>query len=141
MHQKLFLDVNVFVAVVNKEYPAYESCSRVLSLASKSNYQLYCTTLTLGIVFYFAEKKFGREEAKKKLAVLSNHIQIAHCGELENRQTLANKKVFDYEDSLQYYSALNSNCSYLISLNTQDFPFAKIPVVSPIDFLIHHASR
>lgn len=54
---KIFVDANILVAVFNKEYPAYDSCARVLSLAGKNNIELVCSTLSLGIAFFFAEKK------------------------------------------------------------------------------------
>ena len=138
---KVFIDANILVAIVNKEYPAFDGCARVLSLANKSNFQLYCTTLSLGIVFYFAEKKFGSAKAKEKMAVLSQHIKISNCGDLENKSALANKKVEDYEDGLQYYAAINSNCQYIVSLNKKDFHFAEILVLKPLDFLFEVASK
>lgn len=41
----------------------------------------------------------------------------------------------DFEDFLQYQSALEVKCDCIISRNVKDFGFSKIPVVSALDFL------
>lgn len=51
---KVFVDANILVAVFNKEYPAYDSCSRVLSLAGNDGIEIYYSTLSLGIAYYVA---------------------------------------------------------------------------------------
>jgi predicted nucleic acid-binding protein len=41
----------------------------------------------------------------------------------------------DFEDAIQYYSALSSQCDMLISRNEKDFKTAQIPVLNAMDFL------
>lgn len=41
----------------------------------------------------------------------------------------------DYEDALQYYSALTRNVDVIITRNTRDFVHASIPVLTPDEFL------
>lgn len=42
----------------------------------------------------------------------------------------------NFEDSLQYFSALKSECSILITRNGKDFKDAQIPVMTPDEYLI-----
>ena len=53
---KVFLDANILVSVLNKEYPVFTYSSRVLSLADHSKYKFYTSPLCLAIAYYFAEK-------------------------------------------------------------------------------------
>lgn len=62
---KIFLDANVLVAVVNREYPAFTACAKILSLADRPDITLITSTLSLAIAWYFAEKKKGEALAKK----------------------------------------------------------------------------
>ena len=62
------------------------------------------------------------------------------CNVLPVNQTVleqAMKSGFsDFEDAVQYYSALqNRNCSIIISRNTKDFHSSIIKVISPDEFL------
>ena len=41
----------------------------------------------------------------------------------------------DYEDSLQYFSALRHECDVIITRNVKDFTESVIPVLTPDEFL------
>jgi len=131
---KVFIDANILVAVFNKEYPAYDSSARVLSLAGKQGVELVCSTLSLGIAFYFAEKRCGRKRALEKIATLCKHISISPCGSLEVQKALEHKDV-DFEDALQEASALGAGCDLIVTLNAKDFWFSKLEQYHPEYFL------
>jgi predicted nucleic acid-binding protein len=132
---RIFLDANVLVSVVNKEYPAFTACARVLSLADRPGFILFTSSLSLAITWYFAEKKHGRVQARKKIENLLAHIQISDCGPKETGDALRLKTAEDFEDALQYFSALNSGCQTVVTSNTGDFHFSVIPVFEPDDYL------
>jgi predicted nucleic acid-binding protein len=131
---KVFVDANILVAVFNKEYPAYDSSARVLSLAGRQGIELVCSTLSLGIAFYFAEKRCGRKRALEKIATLCKHISISPCGTSEVQKALEHKDV-DFEDALQEASALNAGCDMILTLNGRDFWFSKMEHYHPEVFL------
>ncbi|HLF33367.1 MAG TPA: PIN domain-containing protein, partial [Cyclobacteriaceae bacterium] len=60
---KVFLDANILVSVLNKEYPVFSYSARLLQLALTKKFQLYTSPICLAIAFYFAEKKSGRKKA------------------------------------------------------------------------------
>jgi len=132
---RLFLDANVLVSVLNKEYPLFTYSSRILSLASnRSKYQVYISPICLAITFYFAEKKHGRQLAKQKIDLLCHHILIATNLKDGVTKTLHNKKIHDFEDGLEYYAAKESNCDCIITEDTSDFYFSEIEVVDCKEF-------
>ena len=135
---KAFLDANVIVSVLNKEYPAFPFTSRILSSADDPNIQLVTSSVCLAIAFYFAEKKHGRNIAKSKILLLLQHIDIADCGKKEATQAVQNKKVHDFEDGMQYYAALNAQCDCIVTSDTDDFYFSEIDVLEPEKFLRKH---
>ena len=132
---KVFLDANILVSVLNKEYPVFTYSARLLSLIDNSKYELYTSPICLAIAFYFAEKKSGRKEAKSKIAVLSSKIKIAEADRKIVLQAAEDKSVEDFEDGLEYYSAIKAGCKYLITEDNGDFHFSKIPVLSAQQFL------
>ena len=130
-----FLDANVLVTVLNKEYPGFTDSARVLSLAGKKGIQLYTSPLCLAIAWYFAGKKSGEKLAAEKARLLMENLSLAGVGEEEVRQCLADKKVRDLEDGMEYYAAKNAGCTHLITFDTGDFHFAAMPVCTPEAFL------
>ena len=53
---KIFLDANILVSVLNKEYPVFINSSRIISLADNARFRLYTSPICLAIAFYFSEK-------------------------------------------------------------------------------------
>jgi len=132
---KIFLDANIIVSVLNKEYPVYSYSSRILSLVDDKNFEVYTSALCLAIAFYFAEKKSGTTEAKRKIEILSQKLGITDVGNEEVVKAVANKKVRDFEDGLEYYSALKNKCKYIITEDISDYHFSEISVLDSKAFI------
>ena len=132
---KIFIDANIIVSVLNKEYPLFSYSSRVLSLCSNSKFELFTSPVCLAIAFYFSEKKSGNTLARKKVEMLCENISITDTGESIVRKAIANKKVHDFEDGLEYYSALGSGCKCIVTEDTNDFYFSEIDVLTSERFL------
>lgn len=131
---RIFLDANILVSVLNKEYPLFTYTSRIVSLADKSKFNLYTTPVCLAIAFYFAEKKYKSLAAKNKIGILCEHINISDVTKNTVSKTLQNPAVNDFEDGLEYYSALESKCDCIITEDIEDFYFSKIEVIRGEDF-------
>lgn len=137
---RIFLDANVLVSVLNKEFPTFPHSSRVLSLTENSRFQVFTSPLCLAIAYYFAEKKSGETLAKKKLSLLSKNLRITEMNEKTTRLA-AKSKIDDFEDALQYYSALESKCEYIITENTKDFYKCDLEVFDCEQFLQRVVSK
>lgn len=135
---KVFLDANVLVAVLNKEYPVFSYAARILSLADHPKFTIYTSPVCLAIAYYFAEKKTSSKVAKTKISLLLEHIQIAENGRLGVLKTLENKKVLDFEDGLEYYAAVENDCKCIVTENLKDFHFAEIEVLNCEDFAVKY---
>jgi predicted nucleic acid-binding protein len=131
---RIFVDANILVSVLNKEYPLFTYSSRLLSLHDRRNFKIYTSPVCLAIAWYFAEKKSNAKIARGKMRVLCEHISIAPANKETVQAALANKKVNDFEDGLEYYSALSAKCHFIITEDRDDFYFSEIPVVTARDF-------
>lgn len=135
---KVFLDANVLVSVLNHEMPTFTYSARVMSLPQyRSQYRLFTSPLCLAIAYYFAEKKCGSKRAIEKMQILSSQINVTSIGQEEVFLVNNNKKINDYEDGLQYYSAINAQCEMIITENFKDFFFSEIPVYTSKDFILN----
>ena len=136
---KVFLDANILVSVLNKEYPLFTFSSRLLSLADSKKFSLFASPVGLAIAFYFSEKKSGSELARKKIEVLTDKLRITTVDESVVRKSLGDRKVKDIEAGLQFYSALKSGCQCIVTEDREDFYFATVEVLSTEEFLKQHA--
>ncbi|KQM66170.1 twitching motility protein PilT [Pedobacter sp. Leaf216] len=131
---KIFLDANVLVSVLNKEYPLYTYSSRILSLASHPKFEVYTSPLCLAIAFYFAEKKHNAQLAKQKIDLLCRYIKIAPNASEGVSNTLKNKSIHDFEDGLEYYAAKTVGSMCIVTEDIKDFYFSEIEVLNCQDF-------
>ncbi len=137
---KVFVDANILVTVVNREYPLYPFASRILSHNGIGNVHMFTSPVCLSIAFYFAEKKYEAGFAKKKLQLLAANINIAPTDADAVRSAFANPAVHDVEDGIQYYSALQAGCTCILTENKEDFYFGGIEVLNAKEFFQRHMS-
>ena len=135
---KVFLDANILVSVLNKEYPLFTYSSRVMSLMDNPKFDVYTSPICLAIAFYFAEKKSGTIKAKQKMEILCNRIEIASADKSSVVKTIENKSIQDFEDGLEYYSAEAAGCTCIITEDRNDFFFSEIEVLDSQSFLKKH---
>lgn len=131
---KIFLDANILVSVLNKEYPVFSYSSRILSLTGTSQYEICTSPLCLAIAFYFAEKKHKTVQAKARIKLLCEHIDISNNSKEAVLRSLENSSVHDFEDGLEYYAALESKCDCIITEDISDFYFSEIEILNSEDF-------
>ncbi len=135
---KVFVDANVLISVLNKEYPVFTYSSRVLSLADSRKFKLYTSPLCLAISFYFSSKKSGEKKAKEKISFLANKLSLISISTKAVQMALENPRVNDLEDGFQYYSALEKGCDCIITEDQNDFYFSEISVLGSEAFLKNH---
>ncbi|WP_373519639.1 type II toxin-antitoxin system VapC family toxin [Pricia sp.] len=135
---RVFLDANVLVSVLNKEYPLFTFSSRILSMTDTQRHQLYTSALALAIAVYFSSKKSGERMAKKKIALLIENMKLTTIDHEVSKKAVMDKRVHDFEDGMQYYSALKASCGIIITEDASDFYFSEIPVVGCEEFILKH---
>ncbi len=58
--------------------------------------------------------------------MLCKHIFITPAAEDVVEKALADKKVNDFEDGLEYYAAIESHCNFIVTEDVKDFYFSTI---------------
>lgn len=134
MKDKLFLDTNVVVDLLGERDPFYDSVAKIVTLADKGNIRLIVSALTYPTVFYLLSRFENNEVVKEKIRKFK---VIAETSDLTDKiidKGLASK-FNDFEDSLQYHCAAETDCTILITRNGKDFKLSEIPVFTPEEYL------
>lgn len=135
MRPKIFFDTNVMLDLLGERIPFYKSAALIATLADKKQIKLVASALSYATVSYFLTKYGNSEIAKDKLRKFKIISEISDLDELTIEKGLSSNFP-DFEDSLQYFSALKTDCSILITRNAKDFKGAQMPVMTPDEFLI-----
>lgn len=131
---KVFLDANVLIDVVQNRIDFVETSSKVLQLGLDGECELCASDITFTTVSFYARKNRTQEQLYEVLQSLRDFIDVAPSGKIAIDWALQQKSK-DFEDSVQYYTALRSGAEYIVSRNVRDYPYNDIPVISPIEFL------
>lgn len=134
MKEKLFLDTNVVIDLLGEREPFYESAAKIATLADKEKIDIYVSALTYSIVYFILVRFENKEIVKEKIGKFK---VIAKTSDLTDK--VIGKGLLsdfpDFENSLQYYSALESNCDIIITRNSKDFKKSDLPVLTPEEYL------
>ena len=131
---KLFLDTNVMLDLLGEREPFYISAAKIATLADKRKLKIIVSALSFATVSYFLTKYEGLKNTKDKLRKFKIISGICELDEVIIEKAL-NSDFPDFEDSLQYFSALKSECDMIITRNGKDFKKSQIPVMTPDEFL------
>ena len=131
---KAFIDTNVMLDFLGESETFYLSAAKIATLADKAKIEIIVSALSNATVSYFLTKYEGLEKTKDKLRKFKVISKICELDEKIIEKGL-NSDFSDYEDSLQYFSALRAECDVLITRNTKDFKSAQIPILTPDEFL------
>jgi predicted nucleic acid-binding protein len=134
MKEKLFLDTNVVIDLLGEREHFYESAAKIATLADKEKIQIYVSALTYSTAYYLLMRFEDKEIVKEKI---SKFKVIAETSDLTDK--IIDKGLLsnfsDFEDSLQYYCAVEMNCDIIITRNGKDFKESDIPVLTPDEYL------
>ncbi len=78
--------------------------------------------------------KHGSAGVRSLLSNLRQLCRITTVNERITDDALASQ-FDDFEDALQYYSALKSNVNFIITRNAKDFKQSSVPVMSAAEYL------
>lgn len=134
MKTKLFIDTSTMLDLLGERIPFYDPIAKIATLADKEEVTMVVSALSYVTVSYFLTKFENPEKAKDKLRKFKVISEICDLDKLIIEKGL-NSSFSDFEDSLQYFSALKSDCSILITRNGKDFKESQIPVMTAEEYL------
>jgi predicted nucleic acid-binding protein len=136
---RLFLDTNVLVdhALIRETGQPYEA-EYILVWAAINEIPMFVSPGCIYTFVYLLHKNGIRKEALKQQ--LSSYLEVLNISHLDGQCFIdgLRSNFTDIEDSFQYFSALRSNCDFLLTTNITDFRCAdnrNITVTSPHNFL------
>lgn len=129
--KNVFLDTNVLLEILcNRRY--CKSCEQILMRGKNGHINLFASFLTFANMAYVLQReKINREDIYTAERMMEAMITVLPMDGDQLRAALRNQ-VKDFEDMLQYQSALAGQCDCIVTINTNDFvEFSSLPVYSP----------
>lgn len=132
--QKVFLGTNIVIDFLGGRENFYEPAAKVLTLADKKKIKIYTTPTSISNTYYLLAKFENAKTALEKVRKFKLLCSISVMDD-EVVEKAVNSDFKDFEDAMQYFSAIASNCELIITRNEKDFKRSLIPVMNAESYL------
>ena len=134
---KVFVDTNVLLDVLGRREPFYADSAKVWTLAETGQVEGFASTLSLPNLFYVLRRAEGQKVARKAVGVLRDIFSLVPLDAQITNQAI-DSDIQDFEDAIQFFSALRCGAAALVTRNTKDFPGGDVAIQTPGEFLATH---
>ena len=133
---KVFLDTNIMIYLLAERKMWLLPAMEILELTNSNKIDLFCSIISLPTVSYIMERqaKIPHDIVISKMERLVNICEPIYADKQIALRAL-NSSFKDFEDAMQYYSAIAEGCDVIITRNKKDFSDAHIDVMDPQEFL------
>lgn len=131
----VFLDTNILLEIIlaRKEQAA---CQQILQAGVNGEINLFASFLTFANMAYILQRnRVPRTQIYQVERMMESRMTVLAMDGGQLRTALRHE-VKDFEDMLQYQSAVAGQCDCIVTINVNDFSeFSSIPIYSPDSLL------
>ncbi|HTL82001.1 MAG TPA: PIN domain-containing protein [Bacteroidia bacterium] len=132
--ENVFLDTDVVVDFLSGREPHHSVALRLLSAAHMKKIKIHVSVLSFANSHYILSKFMKDNIVRRK--IIGMQILVTTLALNDQIFGLALSSDFkDFEDGIQYYTAIENNIHVIITRNLRDFRSSKIAVLHPEQYL------
>ena len=132
--EKIFVDTDIILDLLSSREPFYIYSANLFSAADKNEIKIFVSSLSFSNLNYILSKQYSSDQAKKRLLKFKTLVNVLSV--TDKVVDLALSSDFkDFEDGLQYFTAIENNIKTLLTRNLKDYKNAEISVMTAEQFL------
>lgn len=132
---KVLIDTNIVIDLLAKREGFYDEAAELFSLSDKKELNLTVSSLTFANTSYVLSKQKSAKEAREILRKFKVLVEILNLDDKIIELALSDEEFSDFEDGIQYYSAIENNVDIILTRNKKDYKNSKIPVLTAKEYL------
>lgn len=133
--KSVLIDTDVLLDFYLDRKPFSEDSLQLLLKCEQKQFRAFVTPVIIANTYYILRRHATHHYVVERLQILLDTISVIA---MDQKQVLAalDSKFTDFEDALQYFSAVNSNkIDAIITRNIKDFKKSALPVFTPQEYL------
>jgi predicted nucleic acid-binding protein len=131
---KVFLDSDVILDLLTQREPHYQPSLNLFLMIQEKKILGYTSPVVIANIFYILNRQLNRDKAISSLIKIKALITILRCGDSEIELALLSD-FKDFEDAIQYHTALAHEMDIILTRNVKDYKTANINVCTPIEYI------
>lgn len=132
--EKIFLDSDVILDLLTEREPHFAAARELFLLIQDKKVLAHTSPVVIANIFYILNRHFSREKAISSLIKVKSLVNVLSCGDAEIELALSSG-FKDFEDSIQYYTALAHGIDIILTRNVKDYKSANINVSTPLEYI------
>ncbi|MBK7381112.1 MAG: PIN domain-containing protein [Ignavibacteriales bacterium] len=132
--KKVFVDSDIILDLLAKREPNYIFAAKLFTLIDQQKIIGFTSPIVFANLHYLLKKNTSNLSALKSLRKLKTLINILPVDERVIEQSL-NSDFSDFEDAIQYFTAVNNGINLILTRNKVDFKKSKIPIATAEEYL------
>ncbi len=132
--ERVFIDTDVVLDLLEERIPFYRSAAQLFSKADQHEISILISSLSFTTIHYVLRKKYTSSESRKLLARFKVLVDVVSVDDKIIELALSSV-IHDFEDAVQYYIAIENHATALITRNLKDYKKAALPVMTAENFL------
>jgi predicted nucleic acid-binding protein len=128
MSVRVFVDTDVILDLLLGREPFFSAAADLFLAIQEGRIEGCLSPLIFSNLFYILRQQMPASEAVSTLRKLKLLVRILPVDEQVLDLALASSFT-DFEDAIQYYTALTNKASALVTRNKRDYREAKIPIL------------
>ena len=136
---RLFLGTNIVVDLLEGREPFCYDAAQLFTMAHDKKVELLVSPMTFSTASFLL-RKHGPEGVRNLLSNLRQLVRVTISDERTVDDSIASQ-FKDFEDAMQYYTALNAKAEIIITRNGKDFTASKLPVMTATEYLANRIKK
>ncbi len=132
---KPLVDTNVILDLLAKREPFYSASEQIFSLADIGDLELIVSTLSIVNAHYILKELLKKKNSRSIIRKFKVLVESVELNDKIIELALNDLHFKDFEDGIQFYTALEAQCTVIVTRNLKDFKNSTIPVMSPKEFI------
>jgi len=134
--KKVFLDTNVLIDYLARRGQFFEPAAQIVQLGQQHEFDLLVSAMSFATASFILEAhhKLPNEAVVRTFAEFVTMCNVTPVDSLTVDEAIASR-FSDFEDAMQYYSAIREGADAIITRNCSDFTASQIEVYEPQQFL------
>lgn len=131
---EVFVDTNICLDLLAKRGEHYLPAAKLFTLADREGIKISVSSLSFHTLSYLLTKQYSAPESRQLLRKFKLLVQVLAVD--EKIISLSLESDFkDFEDAIQYFTAIENKVPLILTRNLKDFRTATIPVMTAESYL------
>lgn len=135
--ERIFLDTNILLDVFLERHPFCQAAQSIWTLSEKKKIRSAISAVSVNNIFFIVRKLSTPTKAYWAVQTLLETFNVIDVNHSILRRALI-ARLPDFEDGLQYYSALRFRARAIITRDPSGFSQSQIPIMDSPQYLALH---